>query len=342
MEPRKNDILKAVVEEFTLSAVPVGSQSLARGRFINLSSATIRNELAELAELGYLAQRHTSAGRIPTDRGYRYFVDFLMSRESIPAPVLAYIDEEMRSVPLEAQALAEKVANTVATVTRNAAIATTPRGALARIKHVDFVSLEPQDVLMVLLVDGNIIRQQVLRLDQIADQGELTRIANRINSDFDGRNAEDVAASAAGRPQGLEREIMIRLAEALELLGRGVETLVVHDGVRNLLQQPEFAEAARLGEVLEVLEESSYLSSLLLELVGDSDLQIVIGSENSTMQLRSCTVILTTYGPSRRVKGVLGVVGPTRMDYGQIVGRLQSVAHLASERMAEAHPGSGF
>ncbi|MGH7876868.1 MAG: heat-inducible transcriptional repressor HrcA, partial [Candidatus Dormibacteraceae bacterium] len=142
MEDRKRDILKAVVEEFTASAIPVGSQALARERFINLSAATIRTELSELAELGYLAQTHTSSGRIPTDRGYRYFVDFLMVEEAIPSQITSYIGEELRSAPIEAQALAEKVANTVAVVTRNAAIATTPYGAHARIKHVDFVSLE--------------------------------------------------------------------------------------------------------------------------------------------------------------------------------------------------------
>ncbi|MGH7861965.1 MAG: hypothetical protein ACRENM_00410, partial [Candidatus Dormibacteraceae bacterium] len=152
-----------------------------------------------------------------------------------------------------------------------------------------------------------------------------------------GRGAEEVAAAAGALPAGPEKEILIRLAGALELFGRGVETLVVHDGVRNLLRQPEFAESARLRDVLEILEETNYLSGLLQELVGTSDLQIVIGSENATTQLRACTVVLTTYGPSRRIKGVLGVVGPTRMDYGQIVGRLQAVARIASERMTEIH-----
>jgi len=136
---------------------------------------------------------------------------------------------------------------------------------------------------------------------------------------------------------GLERELLGSLGQALEMFERGSETLVVHDGVRNLLAQPEFTEAARLHEVLEVLEETRHLTALLQQLVGDSDMQIVIGSENATSQLRSCAVILTTYGPSNRLKGVLGVVGPTRMKYGQVLGRLQVAAQAASDRMSELH-----
>jgi len=112
---------------------------------------------------------------------------------------------------------------------------------------------------------------------------------------------------------------------------------VLHDGVRNLLRQPEFAEASRLHQVLEVLEETRHLAALLQELVGESEMQIVIGSENQATQLRSCTVVLTTYGPTRRIRGVLGVLGPTRMDYGQVVARLQAVARRASERMTEVY-----
>ncbi|HKF76395.1 MAG TPA: HrcA family transcriptional regulator, partial [Candidatus Dormibacteraeota bacterium] len=134
-----------------------------------------------------------------------------------------------------------------------------------------------------------------------------------------------------------EREILTQLSRTLELFEQGGQTLVMHDGVRNLLRKPEFAEASRLHEVLEVLEETRYLASLLQDLAQESDMQIVIGSENQTAQLRSCTVVLTTYGPTRRIRGVLGVVGPTRMDYGQVVGRLQTVARWASERMAEAY-----
>jgi len=337
MEPRKEDILKAVVREFTVSATPVGSQSLASRYFLNLSSATIRNELSDLADLGYLVQPHTSAGRIPTDRGYRYFVDFLMDAEPVPAQVRAYIGEELRTAPADVQAIVERLATTVATATRNAAVASAPHGPRARIKHIDLVSLEPQDVLMIILVEGNLIRQQVLAVSRPTDQAELSRVAGKLNRELSGKDRDQVAVRLQRTGEGLEKELLEKLGGVLALFEQAVETLVVHDGVRNLLRQPEFAESARLQEVLEILEETRQLAALLQTLVGDTDLQVVIGSENVTSQLRSCAVILTTYGPSNRMKGVLGVVGPTRMEYGQVLGRLKVAADAASVRMTELH-----
>jgi len=337
MEPRKQDILKAVVREFTVTAVPVGSQALVSRHFVNLSSATVRNELSELADLGYLIQPHTSAGRIPTDRGYRYFVDFLMDMDPVPAPVDAFIQGEMRLAPADPQALLERVATTVAAVTQNAAVASLPHGPQARIKHVDLVSLEPTEVLVIVLVEGNLIRQHVMTVSRPTDQAELSRLSNKLNRELVGKDRDGLALRINRLGRGIEKEILARLSQTLELFERGAETLVLHDGVRNLIRQPEFAEASRLGQVLEVLEETRYLATLLQELVGESEMQIVIGSENQTSQLRSCTVVLTTYGPTRRIRGVLGVVGPTRMDYGQVVGRLQAVARWASERMGEVY-----
>ena len=337
MEPRKSEILRAVVNEFTVSAIPVGSHALASRYFLNLSSATIRNELSELSDLGYLVQPHTSAGRVPTDRGYRYFVDFLMHSEPVPRQVRAYIDEELRAAPAETQALVEKVAMTVAAVTGNASVVSAPHGPQARIKHLDLVSLEPTAVLLILLMEGNLLRQQVINLPSAITQAELSRLSVKINRELGGKDRDEVMLRLNRLAAGAEKEVLSRLSLLLEQFEQGAETLVVHDGVRNLLKQPEFAEPGRLHEVLEVLEESRHLTALLRELIGDSDMQVVIGSENVTSQLRSCTVVLTTYGPSGRIKGTLGVVGPTRMQYGQIIGRLRAVARLASDRMSELH-----
>jgi heat-inducible transcriptional repressor len=334
MENRKQAILRAVVQEFTTSAVPVGSQALQNRYFLNLSSATIRAELAELADLGYLAQPHTSAGRIPTDSGYRYFVDFLMDLEAVPDRVGSYIDSELRG-PADMQGMVERVAMTVAAVTQNASVVSAPQGSQARVKHVDLVSLEPKEVLLILLLEGNMLRQQVLEVTQAATQAELTRLAARLNTSLAGRGSEDVRQGYEGAALGLEKEVLGRIVAALDQYEKGAESLVVHDGVRNLLRQPEFAESSRVQQVLEVLEETRYLTVLLHELIGESDLQIVIGSENASSQLQGCAVVLTTYGPSNRLKGVLGVIGPTRMAYSQTVARLQAVARSASERMAE-------
>lgn len=335
MENRKQAILRAVVQEFTTSAVPVGSQALQSRYFVNLSSATIRSELAELSDLGYLTQPHTSAGRLPTDSGYRYFVDFLMNLEPIPDRVQNFITEELRMAPADVQGMVERVAMTLASVTQNASVASVPQGSLARIKHLDLVSLEPKEVLLILLLEGNLLRQQVVTLSEAAAQGRLTRLAASLNRSLAGQSSDDARRRYDEAPLGLEKEILGRVIAVLDLYEKGSESLVVHDGVRNLLRQPEFAESSRLTQVLEVLEETRYLTVLLRQLIGDSELQIVIGSENTSSQLQGCAVVLTSYGPSERLKGVLGVIGPTRMAYSQTVARLQAVARSASDRMAE-------
>jgi heat-inducible transcriptional repressor len=335
MENRKQAILRAVVQEFTTSAVPVGSQALQSRYFVNLSSATIRSELAELADLGYLTQPHTSAGRVPTDSGYRYFVDFLMDLEKIPEQVGSFIDNELRQAPADVQGMVEKVAMTVAAVTQNASVASAPQGSQARIKHVDLVSLEPAEVLLILLLEGNLLRQQVVTVTQEATQAQLTKLTSKLNSSLAGRGSEEVRRHYESASLGLEKELLGRVVVVLDLYEKGSESLVVHDGVRNLLRQPEFAESSRLHQVLEVLEETRYLTVLLRQLIGDSDLQIVIGSENASSQLQGCAVVLTTYGPSNRLKGVLGVIGPTRMAYSQTVARLPAGARRPRDRMAE-------
>jgi heat-inducible transcriptional repressor len=335
MENRKEAILRAVVQEFTTSAVPVGSQALHSRYFVNLSSATIRSELAELADRGYLIQPHTSAGRIPTDSGYRYFVDFLMDLEEVPERVRVYINEELGHATADVQGLVERVAMTTAAVTQNASVASAPHGSQGRIKHVDLVSLEPKEVLLILLLEGNLLRQQVVQVTQAADQPELTLLASKFNGTLVGKAGEEVRRRYDSAALGLEKEVLGRIVAALDQYEQGAENLVVHDGVRNLLRQPEFAESSRVQQVLEVLEETRYLTVLLRELIGNSDLQIVIGSENASSQLQGCAVVLTTYGPSNHLKGVLGVIGPTRMEYSQTVARLRAVARSASDRMAE-------
>src|SRR5258708_37636297 len=189
MEDRKQAILRAVVHEFTTSALPVGSQALQSRYFVNLSSATIRSELAELSDQGYLTQPHTSAGRMPTDFGYRYFVDFLMDLEKVPERVNAFIADELSKAPNDVQGMVEAVAMTVAAVTQNASVASAPHGSQAQIKHLDLVSLEPTEVLLILLLEGNLLRQQVLTVAEAATQDELTKVAAKLNTTLAGKGS---------------------------------------------------------------------------------------------------------------------------------------------------------
>jgi len=180
LDERKQQILKAVVADYTVTGVPVGSQVLAAKYFIALSSATIRNELADLIGTGYLQQPHTSAGRVPTDRGYRYFVDFLMEPEAASATVRRTVKQAFDTAPHSVEGILEKAAMILAQVTENVSLVTAPETSEARIKHIDLVSLEPQSVLIILVLEGNLIKQTVIRLERATSQDDLSRMAGML------------------------------------------------------------------------------------------------------------------------------------------------------------------
>ena len=196
MENRKQAILRAVVKEFTTSAVPVGSQALQSRYFVNLSSATIRSELADLADLGYLAQPHTSAGRVPTDSGYRYFVDFLMDLESVPEDVSMFIREELRLAPADVQGMVEKVAMTLAAVTQNASVASAPQGSQARVKHVDLVSLEPNEVLLILLLGWHFLSARSTEAADLVSIGQTAGLSRNSSPNRLANPANTVSTTA--------------------------------------------------------------------------------------------------------------------------------------------------
>src|SRR5205807_43355 len=253
LDERKQQILKAVVSDYTVTGVPVGSQVLAAKYFIALSSATIRNELADLVGTGYLQQPHTSAGRVPTDRGYRYFVDFLMDPEAVSPTVRRTVKQAFETAPHSVEGILEKAAMVLAQVTENVSLVTAPESSEARIKHIDLV------------------------IDSISSH-QATR-----------------------------------------------QSVVLHDGVRNLLRHPEFVEVNRLEELLELLEQGAQLAGILQQVAFDKDVEIIIGRENTSSGLRECSLVLTTYKMDERVRGTIGVIGPTRMHYGQVVARVRLV-----------------
>lgn len=336
LDDRKRQILKAVVSDYTLTGVPVGSQVLAAKYFIALSSATIRNELADLVGTGYLQQPHTSAGRIPTDRGYRYFVDFLMAAESVPSNVRRVARIEFESAARSVEGILEKAAMVLAQVTENVSLVTAPEMSESRIKHVDLVSLEPHSVLIVLVLEGNLIQQQVVRLDRPASQEDLSRMAAMLNRKVKGQTADQLTArlSQLGPDRDLQRQILGQLVDSIKVHQAQRQTVVLHDGVRNLLRQPEFVEVSRLEELLELIEQGAQMAGILQQVAFDKDVEIIIGRENTSSGLRECSLVLTTYKMAEKIRGTIGVVGPTRMQYGQVVARLRLVSQSMSEALA--------
>jgi heat-inducible transcriptional repressor len=333
LDERKQRILKAVVADYTVTGVPVGSQVLAAKYFIALSSATIRNELADLVGTGYLQQPHTSAGRVPTDRGYRYFVDFLMEPESASPTVRRTVKQAFETAPRSVDGILEKAAMVLAQVTENVSLVTAPEVTEARIKHIDLVSLEPQSVLLILVLEGNLIKQQVVHLDRVTSQDDLSRMAAMLNRKVKGQTADELSTRLIqlGPDRDEQRQIIERLVESITSHQAQRQTVVLHDGVRNLLRHPEFVEVSRLEELLELLEQGAQLASILQQVAFDKDVEIVIGRENTSSGLRECSLVLTTYKMDERVRGTIGVIGPTRMHYGQVVARVRLVSQATSE-----------
>ena len=330
LDERKQQILKAVVSDYTVTGMPVGSQVLAAKYFIALSSATIRNELADLVGTGYLQQPHTSAGRIPTDRGYRYFVDFLMEAEAASPTIRRTVKQEFESAPRSVDGILEKAAMVLSQVTENVSLVTAPEVSESRIKHIDLVSLEPQSVLIIL------IKQQVVHLERATTQEDLSRMATMLNQKVKGQTADELSGrlDQLGPDRAEQRRIIERLIESITTHQAQRQTVVLHDGVRNLLRHPEFVEVGRLEELMELLEQGAQLASILQQVEFDKDVEIIIGRENTSNGLRECSLVLTTYRMADRVRGTIGVIGPTRMHYGQVVARVRLVSHATSDVLA--------
>jgi len=263
LDTRKEQILKAVVADYTATGVPVGSHALAV-HLASWSAATIRNELATLVEIGYLLQPHTSAGRVPSDRGYRYYVDFLMQEEGLPGGVRRQLEPRLAVMPADIEGVLELAAQVLAVAVDALSIVTGPQARSVAVKHLDLVSLDPGHALLILVLDGNLIRQHPMSLSREADQEELSLLAGRLNEEIVGLDGAQIERSQGRDPaHPLRSEVVADIASFLSSVEARQDTLIVHDGVRNLLHQPEFGDVQRLAQVLELVEEERVLGELL-------------------------------------------------------------------------------
>jgi len=335
LDSRKQQILKAVVADYTRTAIPVGSAALATN-LASWSAATIRNELAMLSEVGYLIQPHTSAGRVPSDLGYRYYVDFLMEEEDVSAPVRRQMEPFFATLPGTLEEILEVAATALAVVTDAVSLVTAPSAGGSKLKHLDLVSLDTDHALLVLVLEGNLVRQQPLSLSHTADQRKLSAIAAELNAVLVGLDADAIGAPT--RSTGADAELRRGLINDITTFMRSVDaqqdTLILHDGVRNLLRQPEFGDVDVLQQVIAVVEEQRLLAAFIAAVDLDHGVQIVIGRENGVAELSRCSLVLTTYRAGQTRRGTIGVLGPTRMPYAQVAPRARFVAQRVGRALA--------
>ena len=346
LDTRKERILKAVVADYTATGVPVGSHALAI-HLASWSAATIRNELATLVEIGYLLQPHTSAGRVPSDRGYRYYVDFLMEDEGLPGGVRRQLEPRLAIMPADLGGVLELAAQVLAVAVDALSIVSGPPARSPALKHLDLVSLDPGHALLILVLAGNLVRQHPIRLSREADQEELSRLAGKLNRELVGLDGAEILRRRADDPaHPLLREVVDDIAAFLRSMESRQDTLIVHDGVRNLLRQPEFGDVQRLAQVLEVVEEERILGELLAAAfvetpdspaevggTGGRQVTVVIGAESGISQLTGCSLVLTTYRVGEERGGTVAVLGPTRMPYSQVAPRVRFVADRVGEAL---------
>jgi heat-inducible transcriptional repressor len=333
---RQERILKAIVEVYIQTALPVASEALARDHGLGVSSATIRNEMAELEAEGFIYQPHTSAGRIPSEHGYRYFVQRLMHEQRIPHAEQLTIRHQFHQVALFREQWLQLAAAVLSRGVRAAAIVSAPQVIECHLKHVEALQMQDRLGLLVLVLQDGSVKQQLVTLPEHTTQSDLSAACNRLNALFPGRSRQEVA-SEAGRERFSTTEQFV-LTSALELMdqvdNRSVAR-VYHDGLVQLLDQPEFARMERARAIVEVLERPQTLRELFPEVPQSDGVQVLIGSENRWAWMRECAVVLARYGAAGEITGVVGVLGPLRLAYGVAVPAVRYVSGIMTELLGD-------
>jgi heat-inducible transcriptional repressor len=348
MNERRQLVLKLVIQEFIETSSPVASELLVRKYGLNYSSATIRNEMSALEELGYLTHWHTSAGRVPTDAGYRYYVENLMDRTPLSATEQRTIRHQFYQVRSELDQWIQLAGAVLARTAQNASVVTAPRSYQARFKHLELIAIHDTTVLLVLVLHDGTIRQQTFTLETARQQEDLSRSATRINErchDASISKIEEVLAQDRTQSPStfdeLEQQVLEIVVKAMHQLEDQLNSQIHSDGLIEMLGQPEFAQVARVRQVLEMLQGGKGLGPLIPRVLASNGVQVVIGGEHSRDEMREYSVVLSRYGIADEVVGVLGVLGPTRMAYPRTISTVRYISTVMSDLLGDLYGGEG-
>ncbi len=333
LTPRQQTILNLIVHTYVATAAPVSSKSLLQAAGLSVSSATVRNDMAVLEELGYLTHPHTSAGRVPTDKGYRYFVERLLGDVELPTEERNTIRHQFHQAKLEMSQWMQLAAAVLAHSARGASLVTAPRLDQPRIRHLELISTQSHLVLLILVFQGGNVRQRMLTLTEPMDQDALSEAANRLNSQYAASDASTVRTKAVDLTD-FEADVRNLLIE-LMIDDTPPSQEVYRDGLAEVLQQPEFISQSEARALVNALEEPSFLKNVLNSRVGT--VQVVIGGEGRWRELSSCSMVLARYGVEGFATGTLGVLGPTRMPYGRAISTVRYVADLMSDLVSDLY-----
>jgi heat-inducible transcriptional repressor len=335
LSPRAGSIIKYVVGQYISRATPVSSLSLTNEYDLGVSPATIRNEMARLEEEGYITRPYSSAGSIPTDKGYRYYVDSLADIE-LPLAEQRLISHLFHQVEGELEQWLSLAATIIAKLVQNMALVTKPKPAGSQFKHLELIALYGLRALLVLVLRGARVKQQLITFDRFITQPELIAIASKLNEAYAGLTRARILAKGAGLSHA-EKQITDCLLEIMQTEDEQDYDEPYLDGWHFMLSQPEFAHSQRIMRLMELVEHRNLLMMIVPQRLADYGVQVIIGGENKAEAIQDYSVVITQYGLPDEATGTVGVVGPTRMPYARVISTVAYLSSVLSTLVAELY-----
>lgn len=332
LSDRKMKILHAVIKNYLETGEPVGSRTISKYTDLNLSSATIRNEMADLEELGYIMQPHTSAGRIPSDKGYRLYVDMLMEEKE---QELNEMQEQMLDKADRMEQLLKQAARVLASNTNYATMVSTPMNHANRIKFIQLSMVDAEQVIAVIVLGGNVIKNKIIRVEETLSNENLLKLNMLLNTTLNGMSIEEINLGLIAR---LKEQAGIHSSVISNVLDAVADTIQIDDdmqiytsGATNIFKYPELSDNQSAQEIIHAFEEKQQLTELVTQTLAKEEntgIQVYIGDETPVQTMKDCSVVTATYELGDGMKGTIGIIGPKRMDYEHV---LKSMKRLQSE-----------
>jgi heat-inducible transcriptional repressor len=333
LSERRSRLLSLIVSEYVDTANPIGSEAIVRRFDLPFSSATIRNEMAKLEEEGYISHPHTSAGRVPSDKGYRYYVEALMEERDLPGNTKQTIRHQFHQAGRDEDEWVHLAAAVLARAVENAAVVTMPKTAESRMKRFELVSIQDTSALLVVVMQQARVKQQVLLFPEAVEQEQLTAISNHLNQAFGGMSALEISRSQVQLTQ-LEWHVANAVREMLAMADAGGFDEAALEGIRNVLQKPEFANSDKMLNLLDVLETRNLPKFIPFAEAPADGVTVMIGAENEQDAMHDYSLVISRYGLPGGVSGHMAVVGPTRMQYPQTISTVRYLSQLMTEMLS--------
>jgi len=336
LDERKMKILQAIIRNYLETGEPVGSRTISKYTDLNLSSATIRNEMSDLEELGYILQPHTSAGRIPSDKGYRLYVDQMLAEKEERLNQTAQEVKEMHQMLLEKEDKMETVlkqmAKMLAVNTNYATLVTSPQVRGNKIKFLQLSRVDAGQLLVTIVVDGNVIKNSMIELAEPLDDENLLKLNILLNTNLNGLPIESINLAMITKLKqqaGIYDGLIAHVMDAVAAVIREDEDIEIYtSGANNIFKYPELSDNQRASELINTLEEKQMLTELVQDSIADENntgIQVYIGNETPIQTMKDCSVVTATYELEEGVKGTIGIIGPRRMDYDKVISTLSTL-----------------